>query len=135
MAEGVETKEQLEWMYRIGVDRIQGFYFARPMPEDNLRMVFAEQEKNRMINLQLEDKEEKKVAIRYAGKSEKLQNLAFAFAEAAGVKVSDVSVPLTKAVDILFIGNDNNETDEEAAKNFVCEHQDKIKKTVNFVGA
>lgn len=90
-------------MYRIGVDRIQGFYFARPMPEDNLRMVFAEQEKNRMVSLQVDNK--KNVAVRYAGKSEKMQKLAFA--EAA---------------------------DEEAAKNFVSEYQDKVKKTVNFSG-
>ncbi|MBQ9361399.1 MAG: EAL domain-containing protein [Lachnospiraceae bacterium] len=33
VAEGVETKEQLEEMERLGVDFIQGFYFARPMPE------------------------------------------------------------------------------------------------------
>lgn len=74
VAEGVETKEQLEWMYRIGVDRIQGFYFARPMPEDDLRMLFAEQEKNRMVKLQVEDK--KKIAVRYAGKSKELHKLA-----------------------------------------------------------
>ena len=35
VAEGVETKEQLEAMERLGVDFIQGFYFARPMPESD----------------------------------------------------------------------------------------------------
>ena len=35
VAEGVETKEQLETMERLGVDFIQGFYFAKPMPESD----------------------------------------------------------------------------------------------------
>jgi len=32
VAEGVETKEQLEFLRREGCDEIQGFYFFRPMP-------------------------------------------------------------------------------------------------------
>ncbi|MBQ4483216.1 MAG: EAL domain-containing protein [Lachnospiraceae bacterium] len=35
VAEGVETKEQLDAMERLGVNFIQGFYFARPMPESD----------------------------------------------------------------------------------------------------
>ena len=34
VAEGVETKEQAEEIIRLGCDYIQGFYFARPMPEE-----------------------------------------------------------------------------------------------------
>lgn len=34
VAEGVETMEQLEEMQRLGVEYIQGYYFARPMPAD-----------------------------------------------------------------------------------------------------
>lgn len=34
VAEGVETTEQLEEMQRLGVEYIQGYYFARPMPAD-----------------------------------------------------------------------------------------------------
>jgi len=33
LTEGVETKEQLDEMERIGVDYIQGFYFSKPIPE------------------------------------------------------------------------------------------------------
>ena len=33
VAEGVETKEQLELMKELGVELIQGYYYARPMPE------------------------------------------------------------------------------------------------------
>ncbi|MBE6989093.1 MAG: bifunctional diguanylate cyclase/phosphodiesterase [Ruminococcaceae bacterium] len=40
LAEGVETQEQLDEMLRLGVDYIQGYYFARPMPtEDFLNFI------------------------------------------------------------------------------------------------
>ncbi len=35
VSEGVETKEQLEGMERLGVQYIQGFYFSRPLPEED----------------------------------------------------------------------------------------------------
>lgn len=34
LAEGVETKEQYEFLRQIGCEKIQGFYFGRPMPGD-----------------------------------------------------------------------------------------------------
>ncbi len=34
LTEGVETKEQLDEMERIGVDYIQGYYFSKPIPEN-----------------------------------------------------------------------------------------------------
>lgn len=36
VAEGIETEEQAEQLTAIGVDYLQGFYFARPMPEGEL---------------------------------------------------------------------------------------------------
>jgi len=36
-AEGVETPEQLEAVRGLGCDEVQGFHFARPMPDDQLR--------------------------------------------------------------------------------------------------
>lgn len=132
VAEGVETEEQLEWMERIGVDRIQGYYFARPMAEDDLRAVFAEQENKRISNIRMEEAKLKKVAVRYAGESEKIRNLADAFAEAANVEAADIIIPLTEKVDVLFVGNDDNEEDIEAVENFIYVYQDKITKIMRF---
>lgn len=36
LVEGVETREQVELLRAMGADYIQGFYFARPMPQDEL---------------------------------------------------------------------------------------------------
>lgn len=33
IAEGVETKEQLDEIKEMKCDEVQGFYYARPMPE------------------------------------------------------------------------------------------------------
>lgn len=34
LAEGVETKEQVDLLGKIGCDNVQGYYFARPMPQE-----------------------------------------------------------------------------------------------------
>ena len=34
VAEGVEDKEQLEFLQSVGCDMIQGYYFYKPMPEE-----------------------------------------------------------------------------------------------------
>lgn len=37
LAEGVETQQQLQSLTELGADRIQGYYYARPMPGDELQ--------------------------------------------------------------------------------------------------
>ena len=41
LAEGVETKAQFEFLSSIGCAYIQGFYFARPVPEEELTRLIA----------------------------------------------------------------------------------------------
>lgn len=43
IAEGVETKEQKELLTAFGCDRFQGYYFAKPLPKDELLKFFNEQ--------------------------------------------------------------------------------------------
>jgi predicted signal transduction protein with EAL and GGDEF domain len=38
VAEGVETAGQIEFLKETGCGKVQGYYFARPMPLDNLRL-------------------------------------------------------------------------------------------------
>lgn len=35
LAEGVETKEQVDWLSALGCDYLQGYYFSKPLPKDN----------------------------------------------------------------------------------------------------
>lgn len=42
VAEGVETKEQLEFLRAAGCDRLQGYFFAKPMPYDKVK-IYLEQ--------------------------------------------------------------------------------------------
>ena len=37
IAEGVENEEERDLMAEFGVDQIQGFLYAKPMPEDKMR--------------------------------------------------------------------------------------------------
>ncbi len=41
VAEGVETKEQVDMLRSLGIDMIQGFYYARPMPSHGLADYFS----------------------------------------------------------------------------------------------
>ena len=36
IAEGVETIEQLEWLRRAGCDMVQGYYYSRPVPAEEI---------------------------------------------------------------------------------------------------
>lgn len=43
VAEGVETREQVEQLQRIGCDQVQGYYYAKPMPEEEFFGLFQKQ--------------------------------------------------------------------------------------------
>lgn len=43
LAEGVETKEQVDLLQNIGCDQVQGYYYAKPMPEDAFFALLHEQ--------------------------------------------------------------------------------------------
>lgn len=43
LAEGVETKEQVEILQNIGCDQVQGYYYAKPMPEEEVFALLKEQ--------------------------------------------------------------------------------------------
>ena len=36
LAEGVENKFQKEYLEKVDIDSIQGFYFSKPLPEDEV---------------------------------------------------------------------------------------------------
>ncbi|MFW5927352.1 MAG: EAL domain-containing protein, partial [Wenzhouxiangella sp.] len=42
IATGVETLDEIEWLQDAGIDRFQGYYFARPQLEDQLEDGIAE---------------------------------------------------------------------------------------------
>lgn len=46
IAEGVETKEQVDLLKSIGCDQVQGYYYAKPMPAEEFFLMIQEQ-KNR----------------------------------------------------------------------------------------
>lgn len=43
LAEGVETKEQIEQLRRMGCDQVQGFYYAKPMPNETFFTLLQKQ--------------------------------------------------------------------------------------------
>jgi diguanylate cyclase (GGDEF)-like protein/PAS domain S-box-containing protein len=45
VAEGVETEQQSKFLQNLGCDRLQGFYYGKPMPEPDLRVWLAERSK------------------------------------------------------------------------------------------
>ena len=43
LAEGVETEEQIALLKSIGCDQVQGYYYARPMPEEDFFALWSRQ--------------------------------------------------------------------------------------------
>lgn len=48
VAEGIETREQMEHIKSLGCDTLQGFYLGRPMPAEDLHEVLAD---HRLLNV------------------------------------------------------------------------------------
>lgn len=44
LAEGVETKDQIELLQSIGCDQVQGYYYAKPMPEEEFFELLKKQQ-------------------------------------------------------------------------------------------
>lgn len=44
LAEGVETKEQVDLLQGIGCDQVQGYYYAKPMPEEEFFELLKQQQ-------------------------------------------------------------------------------------------
>jgi EAL domain-containing protein (putative c-di-GMP-specific phosphodiesterase class I) len=49
VSEGVETGEQLESMKKLGVQYIQGYYFSKPLPQDEF-VAFVKEKNNRNMD-------------------------------------------------------------------------------------
>ncbi|MDE6389526.1 MAG: EAL domain-containing protein [Lachnospiraceae bacterium] len=49
LAEGVETREQVELLRNIGCDQVQGYYYARPMPVEDFFELLMKQNENAMM--------------------------------------------------------------------------------------
>lgn len=50
-AEGIETREQLEQLRSLGCDEIQGYYYAKPMPIDELAPRFLRRAVPRLVTM------------------------------------------------------------------------------------
>ncbi len=45
--EGIENKEQIDIVKKIDIDYIQGFYYTKPIPEDEfIKLIKTNEEKN-----------------------------------------------------------------------------------------
>ncbi|MCI1966825.1 MAG: EAL domain-containing protein [Oscillospiraceae bacterium] len=47
VAEGVETKEQLEFLKQVGCTAVQGYYFSKPIPESQYAALLSETQKKK----------------------------------------------------------------------------------------
>ncbi|MCM1087672.1 MAG: EAL domain-containing protein [Muribaculaceae bacterium] len=48
LAEGVETKEQIDLLQSIGCDQVQGYYYAKPMPEEDFYALLEESQRTKV---------------------------------------------------------------------------------------
>ncbi len=50
IAEGVETKHQLDFLSELLCDEIQGYYFYQPMPAEEIEKIFLNSPENRCVH-------------------------------------------------------------------------------------
>ena len=43
IAEGIETKEQMELLKKLGCDIIQGYYFSKPLPPEEFAVLIEKE--------------------------------------------------------------------------------------------
>lgn len=53
LAEGVETREQVDLLRSIGCDQVQGYYYAKPMPEEEFFELFRKQQEEDTVSYSL----------------------------------------------------------------------------------
>jgi EAL domain-containing protein (putative c-di-GMP-specific phosphodiesterase class I) len=58
IAEGVETKEQIDFLNQVGSHVVQGYYYAKPMPMDEYE-VFMETHENEDVRILIEELKQK----------------------------------------------------------------------------
>ena len=51
IVEGVETKKQLDYLANLGADKIQGYYFSKPLPVVDFKKLLAETKARNEMNL------------------------------------------------------------------------------------
>jgi EAL domain-containing protein (putative c-di-GMP-specific phosphodiesterase class I) len=61
IAEGVETKEQMEFLKKHGCDEIQGYWVCKPMPVDRITRYLEEYKKDRSLHVHVEKQKRKRL--------------------------------------------------------------------------